>query len=94
MSIFSPDAILKSLVTSFGVSPQQVQAALNMLIQELTTLRAERDAFKSGAANMVAHYNARLDHLETQLTRIEALLLTRDGPPPLAHHNGVQHDRD
>jgi uncharacterized phage infection (PIP) family protein YhgE len=76
MSFFSPEIIFRSLVSSLGVSPDDVRDALQMLFSELSTLKAERDAFKVGAAGVVQHFSQRLDTQDERLARIETLLET------------------
>jgi len=64
------EKFLTQLMQQAGISPQQIVAAYTLVMQ----WQGEIDAFKQGAAGMVAHYNARLDAMQVQLDRIERLL--------------------
>ena len=68
------DTAFRSLVSAMGVTPEAIQEALQFFFTELRTLKAEREAFKVGAGQMVAMFQARLDAHDQQLNRIEAML--------------------
>ena len=46
MSIFSPEAIFRSLVSAMGVTPEQVINAINLVATELEALKTEIAALK------------------------------------------------
>lgn len=76
------ETMFKSLVNSLGVSPEDMQQALKMVITELTTLQAERAAFKLGAGQMVAMFQARLNAQDAELADMKRLLIHHLGELP------------
>lgn len=71
MSLFSAETIVNALISGLGIKPADLQATMQIVARLQSTL-GEVDAFKSGAIQMVQHFNARLDRIEAQLARIEA----------------------
>jgi len=63
------EKFVANLMAQAGIEPAQIVQAYQLVM----AWQAEIDAFKQGAAHMVAHYNARFDRLSEQLDRIERL---------------------
>jgi cytochrome c556 len=74
------DGFAKSLLAGIGITPQQAQQTVQLVWNEIQSLRGEKEAFRNGAAAMVANYNSRLDRVEAALARIEAALPASPAP--------------
>ena len=88
MSLFDPAAILSGLIARLGITPEQLQGAYTLVVQELQAMRAHRQyelaeiaAFKTAAVQANAAILARLD-------RIEAALCGNTGTQAPDHING------
>jgi hypothetical protein len=68
------ETAFRSLVSAMGVTPEAMQEALQFFFTELRTIKAEREAFKVGAGQMVAMFQARLDAQDRQLANMERKL--------------------
>jgi hypothetical protein len=68
--MFNAETIVRAIMGAFGITPEHVSQGM-AAVQNVV---AEIDAFKGGAANMVRHFNGRLDAIEARQIRIENLL--------------------
>lgn len=94
----SPEAIFRSLVGALGITPKEVVDAVQEVMAEVRTIKAEREAFKMGAAHVVVEFTARLTAQDERLKRIETLLLDLNAKPvagatvaPAIPLNGATH---
>lgn len=54
-----------------GINPAEAQAAMAMAIREISTLAADREAFRAASAHVVQQFTARLDAIDARLEAIE-----------------------
>src|SRR5437764_519176 len=76
----NPEKLLTGLVAQMGVTPEDISKLLGAIVAncgqvaemhaEMLIMRAEREAFKSGAGGVVAEFRATLARQEALLTRI------------------------
>lgn len=90
-----------ALLKGIGIAPDKFKADLALVMGEFHGVKHDREAFKSASAKVIAEFraelratNGRLEALEIQGAKIEALLLDLhaarlDVPAPLT--NGVNH---
>ena len=67
MALFSPESLVRSLVSAMGLTPEQVQAFVNDLVGELREIRADRLAFKPASARAYQDVVQRLDRIEAKI---------------------------
>ncbi len=89
------DNVLLGLVQRLGISPKDVREMASAIARANSVL-AEVDAFKQGAAAVVAHFNKRLDAIEARQEYILTLLQSGhvvrhvpEQPEGLTPSNGV-----
>ncbi len=65
------DKMLGSLLKQYGITPQHVQMTMDT-IAAINRAVGEIEGFKIASSQVVKHFNARFDALETRMGDIEA----------------------
>lgn len=75
--------ILGALISRLGIQPGDIQQSM-VLMQRMQAAIDEVEAFKTGAQNVVIHFNTRMDRLETLLLSLHPTGANHDGNGKLA----------
>lgn len=73
MSWFDPEKMVKSLISSLGVSPEDFIGFIVMARTEFLEMRADRLAFKPASVKAYQELTGRMERLETKLDKVLAL---------------------
>jgi hypothetical protein len=87
------EGLLTGLLQKYGVTPQHVQMTLRT-IEAINRAVTELDGFKTASGQVVAHFNKRLDALDTRLADVEACLQVAALKPALSSPVTTKDDPD